>query len=179
MYVCIYVCISFHSNPALIHVHHPPQVYYAPRLAFYQSATLPTLFGIFPFLRRTLVAERINLVHAHQAFSPMAHEAIMHSRTMGHRVVFTDHSLFGFADAASILMNKALKFTLADVHAVICVSHTSKENTVLRACIPPDRVSVIPNGECVRAGERWARKMGCMMHVHGGGRCMRPCHQHK
>lgn len=36
----------------------------------------------------------------------MAHEAIMHARTMGFPVVFTDHSLFGFADAASILMNK-------------------------------------------------------------------------
>ena len=39
-----------------------------------------------------------------------------------------------------------LKFSLADCHAVICVSHTSKENTVLRACLPPSRVAVIPNG---------------------------------
>jgi phosphatidylinositol glycan class A protein len=75
----------------------------------------------------------------------MAHEAILHARTMGCRVVFTDHSLFGFADASSILVNKVLKFSLADVHAAICVSHTSKENTVLRACIPPQRVYVIPN----------------------------------
>lgn len=28
---------------------------------------------------------------------------------------------------------------------VICVSHTGKENTVLRACLPPSRVAVIPN----------------------------------
>ena len=63
------------------------------------------------------------------------------------QVVFTDHSLFGFADASSILMNKLLKFSLADCHHVVCVSHTSKENTVLRACVPPSRVSVIPNGE--------------------------------
>lgn len=62
------------------------------------------------------------------------------------QVVFTDHSLFGFAELGSILMNKVLKFTLSDVHHVICVSHTSKENTVLRACLPPHRVSVIPNG---------------------------------
>lgn len=41
---------------------------------------------------------------------------------------------------------QALKYTLADVHHCICVSHTSKENTVLRACIAPTRVSVIPNG---------------------------------
>ncbi len=41
-----------------------------------------------------------------QAFSTMAHEAIMHARTMGFKTVFTDHSLFGFADASSILVNK-------------------------------------------------------------------------
>lgn len=63
------------------------------------------------------------------------------------QVVFTDHSLFGFADASSILVNKLLKCCLADVSAAICVSHTSKENTVLRAALPPHLVSVIPNGE--------------------------------
>lgn len=123
------------------------QVYYAPRLPFYQSATFPTIFGSFPLLRTVLLRERITLVHAHQAFSTLAHESILHARTMGYRVVFTDHSLFGFADPASILVNKLLKFALADVHRAICVSHTSKENTVLRACIPPDRVYVIPNGK--------------------------------
>jgi phosphatidylinositol glycan class A protein len=51
-------------------------------------------------------------------------EAILHARTMGLRTVFTDHSLFGFADAASILTNKLLKFTLSDVDHAICVSHT-------------------------------------------------------
>jgi phosphatidylinositol glycan class A protein len=64
---------------------------------------------------------------------------------MGIRTVFTDHSLFGFADAGSILTNKLLKFTLSDVDHVICVSHTCKENTVLRASLDPLMVSVIPN----------------------------------
>ena len=41
---------------------------------------------------------------------------------------------------------QVLKFSLADCHTVVCVSHTSKENTVLRACVPPQRVCVIPNG---------------------------------
>lgn len=84
-------------------------------------------------------------MHAHQAFSTMALEAILHSRTMGFPTCFTDHSLFGFADAASILTNKLLKFTLSDIDHVICVSHTSKENTVLRAALNPINVSVIPN----------------------------------
>ena len=112
-----------------------------------QAVTLPTLFGGFALLRCVLLRERIDLVHAHQAFSTLGHEALMHARTMGYPTAFTDHSLFGFADVSSILTNKVLKYGLADVHHVICVSHTSKENTVLRACMPPARVSVIPNGQ--------------------------------
>ena len=69
----------------------------------------------------------------------------MHAGTLGLKTVFTDHSLFRFDDVASILTNKLLKFTCSNVHAVVCVSHTSKENTVLRACAPPHRVFVIPN----------------------------------
>jgi hypothetical protein len=30
---------------------------------------------------------------------------------------------------------------------VICVSHTSRENTALRACLAPANISVIPNGK--------------------------------
>lgn len=64
---------------------------------------------------------------------------------MGLKAVFTDHSLFGFEDTGSILTNKLLKFTLSDVDHIICVSHTSKENTVLRGALDPLEVSVIPN----------------------------------
>lgn len=136
-----------HRSPDASFASSPWQVYYAPRLAFTQAVTFPTLFGGFRLLRCILLREGINLVHAHQvcmrfygclqqraaavqlgnlavvthkcpqsmtprpllpqAFSTMAHEAIMHARTMGYRVVFTDHSLFGFADASSILVNKA------------------------------------------------------------------------
>jgi phosphatidylinositol glycan class A protein len=84
-------------------------------------------------------------MHGHAAFSVLAIEAILHARTMGFPVVFTDHSLFGFADAASICTNKVLKWTLSDVQAVICVSHTARENTVLRACLSPSTVFVVPN----------------------------------
>ncbi|KAJ2615315.1 Phosphatidylinositol N-acetylglucosaminyltransferase GPI3 subunit, partial [Coemansia sp. RSA 1365] len=87
----------------------------------------------------------IDIVHGHQAFSTFCHEAILHARSMGLKAVFTDHSLLGFADASGILLNKLLKFTLSDVHHAICVSHTSKENTVLRAALDPQQVSVIPN----------------------------------
>ena len=75
----------------------------------------------------------------------MCHEGIIHAGTMGLKAVFTDHSLFGFADGSSILTNKFLEIILTDIDHVICVSYTSKENTVLRASLQPAIVSVIPN----------------------------------
>jgi phosphatidylinositol glycan class A protein len=137
------------------------KVYYVPFLVIYRETTFPTVFSFFPIFRNIVIRERIEIVHGHASLSSLCNEAILHARTMGLRTVFTDHSLFGFADAGSILTNKLLKFTLSDVDHVICVSHTwyafaarffadhadsaSKENTVLRASLDPLMVSVIPN----------------------------------
>ena len=121
------------------------KVYYVPFLTIYRETTMPTVFSFFPIFRNIVIREQIEIVHGHASLSSFCHEAILHARTMGLRTVFTDHSLFGFADAASILTNKLLKFTLSDVDHVICVSHTCKENTVLRASLDPFMVSVIPN----------------------------------
>ncbi|TDZ32786.1 Phosphatidylinositol N-acetylglucosaminyltransferase gpi3 subunit [Colletotrichum sidae] len=121
------------------------RVYHVPFLVIFRSATFPTVFSAFPILRNILIREQIEIVHGHASLSSLTHEAILHARTMGLRTVFTDHSLFGFADATSILTNKILKFSLSDVDHVICVSHTCKENTVLRASLDPLMVSVIPN----------------------------------
>ena len=46
-----------------------------------------------------------------------------HAKTLGIRTVFTDHSLFGFADLSSVLTNKILQVSLVDCHHIICVSH--------------------------------------------------------
>ncbi|KAL2538352.1 UDP-Glycosyltransferase superfamily protein [Forsythia ovata] len=121
------------------------KVYYVPWKPFLMQNTLPTFYGTLPIIRTILIQEKISLVHGHQAFSTLCHEALMHARTMGYKVVFTDHSLYGFGDVESIHMNKVLQFTLADVTQAICVSHTSKENTVLRSGLPPEKVFVIPN----------------------------------
>ncbi|KAK4404662.1 Phosphatidylinositol N-acetylglucosaminyltransferase subunit A [Sesamum angolense] len=121
------------------------KVYYVPWKPFLMQNTLPTFYATLPIVRTILIRERISIVHGHQAFSTLCHEALMHARTMGYKVVFTDHSLYGFADIGSIHMNKVLQFTLADVSQAICVSHTSKENTVLRSGLPPEKVFVIPN----------------------------------
>ncbi|CCW66253.1 unnamed protein product [Phytomonas sp. Hart1] len=125
------------------------KVYYLPFLAAKLppgSVTLPTWLAAFPLLRTIFIRERITVVHGHQTTSNLCHEAIFHAGAMGIKTCFTDHSLFGFADAASIHINKVLEWSLRTVDQVICVSNTCRENTVLRAKIAPERVSVIPNG---------------------------------
>ncbi len=121
------------------------KVYYLPMQPFYNQVILFTVFATLPLLRNIFIREGITVVHGHSAFSTLAHEAMLHGRTMGIKAVFTDHSLFGFADLSSILTNKVLKFSLAGINHTICVSHTSKENTALRASLNPHTISVIPN----------------------------------
>lgn len=100
------------------------KVYHVPFLVIYRDATFPTVFSFFPIFRYICIRERIEIVHGHASLNSFCHESILHGRTMGLRTVFTDHSLFGFADATSILTNKLLKFSLSDVDHSICVSHT-------------------------------------------------------
>ncbi|KAJ7255372.1 glycosyltransferase family 4 protein [Mycena rebaudengoi] len=108
------------------------KVYYIPFVPIASSATLPQFFTFLPYLRTILIREHIHLIHAHASLSSLGHEGILHSHLLGVRTVFTDHSLFGFDDAASILTNKLMAGSLKNVDAVICVSHTGRENTVLR-----------------------------------------------
>lgn len=147
------------------------KVYYLPLQVMYNQSTATTVFHSLPLLRCVFVRERITVVHAHSSFSAMAHDALFHAKTMGlntvyesrckialcvlpcyaaynqydHLQVFTDHSLFGFADVSSVLTNKLLTVSLCDTNHIVCVSYTSKENTVLRAALNPEIVSVIPN----------------------------------
>ncbi|XP_062313095.1 phosphatidylinositol N-acetylglucosaminyltransferase subunit A [Osmerus eperlanus] len=121
------------------------KVYYLPLQVMYNQSTITTCLHSLPLLRCVFVRERISVVHAHSSFSAMAHDALFHAKTMGINTVFTDHSLFGFADVSSVLTNKLLTVTLCDTNHIVCVSYTSKENTVLRAGLNPEIVSVIPN----------------------------------
>lgn len=137
------------------------KVYYIPFPTIASSATLPDYLTFLPYFRTIVLRENIQLVHGHASLSALAQEAIFHSHLMGVRTVFTDHSLFGFDDAASILTNKLLEAVLRNVDAVICVSHTGyadvyiltpdaesvfrRENTALRARLYPETAYVIPN----------------------------------
>jgi len=121
------------------------KVFYLPILPFYNKSVLPTIVCSLPYLRHILVKEKVDLVHGHSAFSSLAHEALMVGTLLNLPTVFTDHSLFGFSDASAIVTNTFLKFSLANTSHTICVSHTGKENTVLRGSVKPEKVSVIPN----------------------------------
>nr|CAG4638412.1 EOG090X0515 [Cyclestheria hislopi] len=121
------------------------KVYYLPLLTFYNGVTLPTMLASLPLIRQIFIRDKVDIVHGHSAFSTLAHEAMAIGRLMGLKAVFTDHSLFGFADSSAILTNKLLQISLAGCNHCICVSKVGKENTILRAGIDENKVSVIRN----------------------------------
>ncbi len=141
----VIVTHTYGDRQGIRHLPNDLKVYYLPFANMALQTTYPTLFFSLPFYYDLFNRERIDLVHGHSAFSTMCEEGIIHARMMGIPCVFTDHSLFGFADISSILTNKLLKFVLSDVERIICVSNCSKENTVLRAALDPSNVYVIPN----------------------------------
>lgn len=121
------------------------KVYHIPNVSIASSASLPNFLLFLPYIRTILLREKVDIVHGHGTLSSLAHEAIHHAPLFGVRTCFTDHSLFGFADAVGVLTNKLLAGALRNVDAVICVSNTGRENTALRGEVEPERVSVIPN----------------------------------
>ncbi|XP_054009540.1 phosphatidylinositol N-acetylglucosaminyltransferase subunit A isoform X1 [Hylaeus anthracinus] len=138
---------SYGSRIGIRYMTNGLKVYYIPVKVFYNQCVLPTIICSIPLIRYIFIREKIQIVHGHSAFSALAHEGMLIGRLMGlkFQTIFTDHSLFGFADASAILTNKFLEISLADCNHCICVSHIGKENTVLRAKVQKEKVSVIPN----------------------------------
>lgn len=75
----------------------------------------------------------------------MGLEFMSHARLLGKHVIYTDHSLFGLDDMASLNLNKVLKAYLTDVDQTISVSHIGRDNLILRCMINPKITNVIPN----------------------------------
>jgi len=115
----------------------PPQslpVYYLPKVVVYQQASLPSLYSIYGTIRRIFVQEGVQIVHGHQSTSTMAHECMFVARALGLKTVFTEHSLYRYAELLSVdrIINKVLKMTLSDVDHVICVSNSCRDNLIAR-----------------------------------------------
>jgi phosphatidylinositol N-acetylglucosaminyltransferase subunit A len=113
----------------------PLKVYYCPFVVMTDQDAMPTFTATLPLVRHILLRERIDIVHAHQATSTLANESLAYGAAMGLATVYTDHSLFGFGDVASIVLNRVLQVTLATTDALIAVSHTCRDNLVLRASV--------------------------------------------
>ncbi|XP_065163277.1 phosphatidylinositol N-acetylglucosaminyltransferase subunit A [Atheta coriaria] len=141
----IVITHSYDNRKGIRYMTNGLKVYYLPIKVFYNQCILPTMIANIPLIRYIYIRERIEIVHGHSAFSALAHEAMLIGNLMKLKTVFTDHSLFGFADMSAVLTNKFLEISLVACTHCICVSHIGKENTVLRAKVSFDRVSVIPN----------------------------------
>ena len=118
-----------------------------PAQVFYNGSILPTLVTLLPVLREIFTREKIGIVHGHGAFASLAHDALFAAKLLNLKVcicrcnpysnalnvnegfflfvqtIFTDHSLFGFADASAIITNRFLEISLADITHCICVSN--------------------------------------------------------
>ncbi len=82
------------------------KVFYCPQVSVVDQATPALFFTFWPIFRSIVLREGVEIIHGHQTTSFLAHECILHARTMGLRACFTDHSLFSFGNAASIHVNK-------------------------------------------------------------------------
>ena len=67
---------------------------------------MPTFTATVPIIRWILLREKIDIVHAHQATSVLANESVAIGSAMQKATVYTDHSLFGFNDVASVILNR-------------------------------------------------------------------------
>ncbi|KJP86694.1 hypothetical protein AK88_03701 [Plasmodium fragile] len=121
------------------------KVYYLPFETYMDVVTFPNIVGTLPLCRNILFREKVDIVHGHQATSALAHQFILHAKSLGLKTIYTDHSLYSFSDKGCIHVNKLLKYCINDVDHSICVSHTNRENLVLRTEINPYKTSVIGN----------------------------------
>lgn len=121
------------------------KVYYCPIIPMTDEDCMPSFTATLPIIRHILIRENVDIIHAHQATSVLANESMAYGSALGLATVYTDHSLFGFSDVASVILNRVLQTTLSTADAAICVSNTCRDNLILRAHLDPQRVSVIPN----------------------------------
>ncbi|CAD5210922.1 unnamed protein product [Bursaphelenchus okinawaensis] len=134
------------ERKGIVYLSNGLKVYHIPFFSVTGQFVLPSVWGSVVAYRKIFHDEQIDIVHGHSAFSPMAHEAMLHGWSLGLKTVFTDHSLFGFSDMAAIFLNRLLlRYSLPNIDRSICVSNVCKDNIVLRAGLNRHNVSVIPN----------------------------------
>lgn len=130
------------------------KVYYIPAQPLADDVCVPSYFAHLRTLYHIFTRERVDIVHGHAATSTFMHDTLLAAQTLGYRTVFTDHSLFGFSDAATFNINKFALAALINTHACISVSSIGRANLLLRLrtspashgfLYPPACVHVLPN----------------------------------
>lgn len=122
------------------------KIYYLPVKPYLNgNDSFFTWWNSIPIFRQIIIREKIDILHGHMSTSIICFQAITTAQLLGVKTVQTEHSLFNFADAASINLNKIIKWTYRDLDACIAVSAACKDNMCLRAKIDPHRVFTIQN----------------------------------
>ncbi|EGZ14236.1 hypothetical protein PHYSODRAFT_510787 [Phytophthora sojae] len=98
------------------------KLYYLPVMHLLDIVTYMTFVGHLALFRAIRVREQVRIVHGHQATFTLMHESLY----LDVKTVYTDHSLFGFVDAASVLLNKIINFLVFSVNTAIGISHTCR-----------------------------------------------------
>lgn len=62
------------------------KVYYLPIRVFYNQCILPSMICNIPLLRYVFIREQVEIIHAHSAFSALAHEGTLIGTLMGLKV---------------------------------------------------------------------------------------------
>ena len=105
----IVVTKAYNNRKGVRYLSNGLKVYYLPFRPALDTVIMPGLFFHIPLFRKILIREQIEILHWHQATSSLGHEMQWVAKCIGLRVIYSDHSLFGFGDAASINLNKELK----------------------------------------------------------------------
>ena len=99
----IVITSTYNERTGVRHISNGLKIYYLPVIAMArQTSFVDLLTWKLPIFRYIWIREEIEIVHCHQAASVLMIAGLVSASVMGLRTVFTDHSLFGFADAASI-----------------------------------------------------------------------------
>lgn len=144
------VIVITHAYGDLIGIRHMEngiKVHYLPIvLVPKQNIIWPLVFHTLTTIRQILIEERINIVHGHSVYSPLAHEVMFHAKSLGINTAFTDHSLFGLDDIGARIHKYFVRLSLLQCNQIICVSNVGIEALRLQTnqdeTIP---ISVIPN----------------------------------
>lgn len=134
------------------YIHNGLKIYYCPFTMMpngFGNIIFPLLHSphMLPLLRDIFIREDVDLVHWHQGASQLGYYTALSSHHLNVRVILTNHSLWEIEDPFIIMLNKLHNMVICTkgLEHTISVSHAVRENEIIRADMPVQKTSVIPN----------------------------------